>query len=164
MARTYLISRDTKPIWSKDTTSTGSGGILIVRSEREDSMRTADDEFAHFTQDVTPGLRRLAIALCADPHRAEDLLQSTLEKMYPGWGRGRIENPAAYARRVLVRTLAAEQRRGWWKRERPTDELPWVVADDAHRKTDLRIVLYQALRALPPRQRQAVVLRFLEDL
>lgn len=99
-------------------------------------MRTADDEFAHFAQDVTPGLRRLAIALCADPHRAEDLLQSTLEKMYLGWGRGRIENPAAYARRVLVRTLAAEQRRGWWKRERPVADLlgcsPGTVKRSAH--------------------------------
>jgi RNA polymerase sigma-70 factor (sigma-E family) len=123
-----------------------------------------EEEFRQFAEPAIPRLRRMAMALCHDPHRADDLVQTTLEKMYGAWPRVHgVEDPLAYARTVLVRALVSEQRRHWWTRERST-------ADAGERELappeglDDRLDLRAALRALPPRQRMAVVLRHLEDL
>lgn len=80
-----------------------------------------EEEFRQFAERAIPRLRRMAVALCRDPHRADDLVQTTLEKMYGAWPRVHgVEDPLAYARTVLVRALISEQRRHWWTRERST--------------------------------------------
>ncbi len=63
-------------------------------------------------------------------HRAEDLVQETLAKVYVRWHRrlGRpIENPAAYAQTCLVRVYISAQRRRS-QHERPV-ESPAEQAD-----------------------------------
>ena len=48
-----------------------------------------------------PWLRRVAFLLCRDWHRADDLVQTTVTKLYANWGRvGRLENLDGYARKV----------------------------------------------------------------
>jgi RNA polymerase sigma-70 factor (sigma-E family) len=127
------------------------------------------EEFREFAVAAMPRLRRLAHASCRDPHRADDLVQATLEKMYAAWPRVHgVESPHAYARTVLVRTLISEQRRHWWSREVVTDHASLDVlldaGDDPASAFDVRDELAAALSALAPRQRLAVVLRHLEDL
>lgn len=115
-----------------------------------------DEAFADFAAAALPDLRRLGYLLGGDWHRADDLVQSTLERLYPLWGRlGHVEDVDAYARRVLTRIFLAEQRRLWRRRETPRAE----PADAAGERLDVRALL----AGLPPRQRAAVVLRYLED-
>jgi RNA polymerase sigma-70 factor (sigma-E family) len=125
-----------------------------------------EDEFRGFVQAAIPRLRRVALATSRDPHRAEDLVQTTLEKLYAAWPRIHgVDDPHAYARTVLVRSLISEQRRHWWQRERSAADAGHdVVVASGSDVVDARLDLRAALAVLPTRQRMAVVLRHLEDL
>jgi RNA polymerase sigma-70 factor (sigma-E family) len=123
-----------------------------------------EDEFRAFVEAAIPRLRRLALAASRDPHRADDLVQTTLEKLYAAWPRMQaVGDPHAYARTVLVRSLISEQRRHWWSREQSVEDAGsrQAAPDRDHAQ---RLDLEAALDALPTRQRMAVVLRHLEDL
>ena len=123
-----------------------------------------DEEFTAYVAARARLLRRSAYLLCGDWHRAEDLTQSALTKVYLGWSRvRRADNVDAYVRTVLVRTYLDEQRR-MWRREQPTGESLDGVGPDPGAATDERLDLVRALGALPPRQRAAVVLRHWCDL
>lgn len=103
-------------------------------------------------------LRRVAYALCGDWHRADDLLQTAFVKLYVAWPRVRRSGSEdAYVRKILVRTAIDESRRPW-RRERATDDLPDHPAPEPAGVED-RAALFDALQALPPQQRAAVVLR-----
>ena len=133
-------------------------------------MRAEQDEsFRQFAVMAMPRLRRVAHASCRDAHRADDLVQTTLEKMYAAWPRiERVEDPLAYARTTLVRTLISEQRRHWWKAERSSDDPHRDGGDPGSAApaegVETRMVVGEALARLPERQRLVVVLRYLEDL
>lgn len=118
-----------------------------------------DDEFTEFVAAKATWLRRIAYLLSADWHRADDLVQSTITKLYVSWHRAKqVDNIDGYARKTLVNTYLAEQRSAW----RRWILLPGVVGDRAGHETDLdaALDLRTALAALPPGQRAAVVLRF----
>jgi RNA polymerase sigma-70 factor (sigma-E family) len=128
-----------------------------------------DDEFSEFVASRAGWLRKVAYLLCADWHRADDLVQETVTKLYTHWGRvSRADSVEAYARRVLVNTFLAEQRTGWGRftvrhAAGPADAEALAGAQgvaDLEAGLDLR----QALAGLPPRQRAAVVLRHYCDL
>jgi len=128
-------------------------------------MPVANDDTG-YTEYVTaklPWLRRTAYLLCQDWHRADDLLQTAITKLYINWQRAeRVENIDGYARTILVNTFLAEQRSPWWKRVVPHRE----DLDSATKATDLEAILdlRAALSALPPKQRATVVLRYYNDL
>ena len=64
--------------------------------------RDLDQDFAEFVGARWTSLYRLAYLLAASPAGAEDLLQTTLEKAYMGWGRiSAMEYPEAYVRRMI---------------------------------------------------------------
>jgi len=119
-----------------------------------------EQEYAEFARARMRPLYRAAWLLCGDPHRAEDLTQETLAKVFAHWG-PRLENPAAYAQTTLVRTWISHQRRRT-HHERPLAELPErpAASDDS----DLRLVMRAALLELGPRDRAVVVLRYLDDV
>jgi RNA polymerase sigma-70 factor (sigma-E family) len=136
---------------------------LVSSGEGEGGdVRVRDDEFVEFVQRSSVPLRRMAFLMCGDWHRAEDLVQTTLAKLYRAWSRVRgIDQREAYARQVLVRTAIDESRR-FWRRERTSGELPERASPAVD--SDLSIDLRRALAALPVRQRATVVLRHWEDL
>jgi RNA polymerase sigma-70 factor (sigma-E family) len=105
-------------------------------------------------------LRRIAYAVCGDWHRADDVLQTALTKLYLAWPRLREDtSPDAYVRRIIVRADIDERRRPAWRRERPGLE----GHDGAARPglpVEERSALFEALQALPPMQRRVVVLRY----
>jgi RNA polymerase sigma-70 factor (sigma-E family) len=120
-----------------------------------------DDEFTAFVFARGPALRRTAFLMTGDWHRAEDLTQSALAKLYVAWPRVDRLGAEDYARQVLVRTVV-DSRRRFWSRERPTAELPDVsVVED---QTESRVDLLRALASLPAEQRAILVLRFWEDM
>src|SRR5690349_8389809 len=70
-------------------------------------------------------LVRFALMLCGDPHRAEDLVQATLARLYPRWGRiEAMERPEAYVKTVLVHDHLR-----WWRR-RSSGETPTATLRD----------------------------------
>jgi RNA polymerase sigma-70 factor (sigma-E family) len=119
-----------------------------------------DEEFTAFVSAAGSRLRRTAFLMTGNWHEAEDLSQSALARLYVVWPRVRVEGAEAYARKILVRTLV-DTRRRFWKRERPTRDLPDVVV--AAPSPEDRVDLAQALSLLPVGQRAVLVLRFWED-
>jgi RNA polymerase sigma-70 factor (sigma-E family) len=126
-------------------------------------MGDRNTAFAEYFAARSQTMRGTAYLLCGDWHRAEDLVQTAFTKLYLVWNRvSRHEVLDAYTRQILVRTFLDERRRGWWRRER-------VGGDDTDRPTppdspENRLVMLQALAALPKRQRAVLVLRYWEDL
>lgn len=119
-----------------------------------------DEQYAAFVAARQAHLRRVAYALCGDWHRAEDVLQTSLVKLYLAWPRihsaGREE---AYARQIIVRATIDEARRPWRRRERSG-----IEERDVPARADLpyeeRSALLDALHELPTMQRRVVVLRY----
>ncbi|MEV6300872.1 SigE family RNA polymerase sigma factor [Actinoplanes sp. NPDC051861] len=124
-----------------------------------------DEQFHHFVATRRAGLVRTATLLTAgDAHLAEDLVQSTLTKLYVAWPAfRRADNPDGYLRRVLVNALTDERRRWWRRRERPMAEVPDHAATEIV-GTEVADGLRAALSQLPPRMRAALVFRYFYDL
>lgn len=124
------------------------------------TRRRHDEDFVDFVNGSSARLLTVAWMLTADPHRAEELVQECLERVYVRWARVRTGNPHAYARRVLVNLHTDSWRKG--RREVLTALVPdQPVA--AGRGGD-RVDLVRALQQLPRRERQCVVLRHYLDL
>ena len=124
-------------------------------------MHSDDPELREFLSHRRNALLRSAYLMCGDAHTAEDLVQNTLIKVVMARrGRRRVDHIDAYARRILVTTFIASQKR-FWNRERPHDELP--DAPGRVGDADLGLAVRQALQCLAPRQRAVLVLRFFED-
>ncbi|MEU1009745.1 SigE family RNA polymerase sigma factor [Streptomyces sp. NPDC005890] len=134
-----------------------------------DGKQTRNEEFQSFVVGRWPRLVRTAFLLTGERHAAEDLVQSTLEQVYAAWRRvGAADDPEAYVRRVMINAHARRHRRRLREFLAPKDDSGLVreVADTGDRiaQADDRSALLKALAQLPPRQREAVVLRYWEDL
>lgn len=119
-----------------------------------------DEGFTRFVVTRRAQLFRTAYLLCGDPHKAEDVVQVALAKLYVAWPRvSRMDSVEAYARRTVVNAHLDEVRRPW-RRERPVadSELDRRV-EGPERRSDDEDALWQALRDLAPGQRRVVVLR-----
>nr|WP_234343296.1 SigE family RNA polymerase sigma factor [Streptomyces sp. NRRL F-5123] len=111
-----------------------------------------------------PRLVRTAYLLTGDHHEAEDLVQTTLAKVYLGWSRiSRLDEPDAYVHRALTNNNLSR-----FRRRRVvhllTARLPERSRPAATGRVETRASLVVALAALPPRMRAVVVLRYWEDL
>lgn len=125
------------------------------------SRNLTEQDFEEFTTVQLPKLLGLARALTRNPHDAWDLTQETLARLGERWGRTRLDAPAAYARTVMVRLNIDRIR-----------QLRREMSGLAHREPSSPTTftgeydgwLTEALAALPPRQRTALALRYVEDL
>lgn len=115
-----------------------------------------DEDFGAYVEQRRSQLYSAAWLLCGDPHRAEDLVQDALTKLYIAWPKvSRVGNMDAYVRRMLVNGHIDDGRRPW-RRERLTSALPDAPVLEPVEDSD---ELWLALRALPAGQRRVVVLR-----
>ena len=108
---------------------------------------TAAEEFVEFATAASPRLRRMAFLLCGDWHAAEDLVQTTLAKVFVSWHKIRRQDAEhAYAARTLINSYLADKRR---KRstEILTGELPERPVQPPGLET--RIIVLNALATLP---------------
>ncbi|MGL5823889.1 MAG: SigE family RNA polymerase sigma factor [Nocardioides sp.] len=124
-------------------------------------MRSAEQDAAYveFVAARQLHFRRVAYALCGDWHRADDMVQVALTKLYLAWPRIRREgSEEAYVRRVIVTSNIDEHRR-WWRRHEviglPEKDEPAPVG----MSVEDRSALIDNLQRLPVMQRKAVVLR-----
>jgi RNA polymerase sigma-70 factor (sigma-E family) len=118
--------------------------------------------FEDFVSREQPALLRLAVLLAGDRGHAEDLVQTALLKTYRHWDRITARGePTAYVRRVLVTTHTS-----WRRRLSSTEQVMESLPDsaDPYSQREDDDDLRSALRALPPRMRTAVVLRYYADL
>ena len=118
-------------------------------------------DFEAFVDARRDALLRTAYLLTGDHHDAEDLVQTTLIKVVPKWGRIN-HRPEAYVRQVLARESVSRWRSRRW-REVSTDVLPDAMHDGQIDSAD-RIALLEDLRKLSTRQRAVLVLRYFDDL
>jgi RNA polymerase sigma-70 factor (sigma-E family) len=123
-----------------------------------------DTEFVEFVTAQRTALLRMARLLTAgDDAGAEDLVQTTLTRLYLHWPRvRRVGNPVGYARTSLTHAFVDEQRRAYKRRELTTDVTTDRAVQDEDR--DLANLVLGALAQLAPRQRAVVVLRHFLDL
>jgi RNA polymerase sigma-70 factor (sigma-E family) len=112
-------------------------------------------------------LVRLALIMVGDLATAEDVVQDVFERLHRGWHR--LDQPAsglAYARSSVLNACRSVHRRNAVARQHAPRLMsalsePWT--DIASPLAD-RSELAQALRALPRRQREVLVLRYYADL
>jgi RNA polymerase sigma-70 factor (sigma-E family) len=126
-------------------------------------MSERDAAFSEYFAARSDAMRGTAFLLCGDWHRAEDLVQTAFTKLYLHWNRvTRHEALDPYVRQMLVRAYIDDGRRARWRRE--ASQASPIERAAAPVTSDDRLVLVQALAAVPPRQRAVLVLRYWEDL
>lgn len=147
--------RDHGTGWGR-AAAAGGGGAAGATRERL--------EFREYVVARRGALLRAAYTLTRNRADAEDLVQAALAKTYQAWDR--IENEGAldgYVRRAIVNAHIS-----WWRRRRleeyPTDDLPETAVADHSGDSALQDTLRRALDRLPSRMREAVVLRYYEDM
>ena len=120
-----------------------------------------DAEFREFVEARYAELLRVAYLLTGSAHEAEDLVQTALVKVMRRWRR--VDDPMAYLRRAMI-----NQNISTWRRFRMREIVTETVPERSHRDpAELiaqRQTVHAALRALPPRMRAIVVLRYVADL
>ncbi|WP_405885619.1 SigE family RNA polymerase sigma factor [Streptomyces sp. NBC_01136] len=125
-----------------------------------------DGDFAAYATVAWPRLVRTAHMLTGDFHEAEDLVQTTLAKVYARWRRIPRDDVDFYVRRSLVNNNLSRIR----KRRVVQLLMPFLPErvqqpEPGHAEAiERRAALDQALTALSARQRAVVVLRYWEDL
>lgn len=122
-----------------------------------------DGDFQEFFASQYGSLCRLGYWLTGDRDQGEELAQEALVRAYWRWAIvRRLDRPLDYARKVLVNRYRSLLRRALVEarhagRVRPPADLEPADHDGS-------LVLWAAVRRLPPRQRAVVVLRYQEDL
>jgi len=129
----------------------------MERSEADDVVvtTTVDDPTSLYRR-THPGAVRLALAMVDLPSVAEDIAQDAFAQVWLRWDR--LDNPEAYLRTCVVNLCRRELRRRALRRRPAPDPPTTGPADDQAR------LLLDVVRALPPRRRAVVVLRFYEGL
>ena len=128
------------------------------------------DDYTEYVEAAWPRLFRTAYALTGDVNRADELLQSTLVKVYVNWRKVvRAEAPDAYVRRIMVNEGTSFWRSRRHRREvltaEPRTDLHSLRGGGAPEADfDTSDELWHLVQALPSRQRAVVVLRYYEDL
>lgn len=120
-------------------------------------------DFVEFAAAYSEQLRRTAYLLCGDPHRASDLTQEALIRLYVAWPRLDDNGLRSYARRAVA-SAAIDFSRKRSSQETPVDGSPDSIGPDPSEAATERLVMLASLAKLPPRQRACVVLRYYEDL
>lgn len=106
------------------------------------------------------GLVRIAASVVGDQETAEDVVQDVFAALPE-----RMDNPRSYlTTAVFNRSRSVLRRRKVALRLRVWEQAPAESADQHTLRQDERERVLAAVRALPDRQREVVVLRYLEEL
>jgi RNA polymerase sigma-70 factor (sigma-E family) len=134
-----------------------------ARRGRGSSVAGELAEFGDFVRASLPGLLRYGHALTGNPHDAADLVQTVLEKIGSRWTQvqHKTGDPLAYIRRSMANAHVSRWRRTKW--ENLVADIP-DTQPFSHANPFEHEPLWQALRALPPRQRAVLALRYYEGL
>jgi RNA polymerase sigma-70 factor (sigma-E family) len=117
-------------------------------------------DLREFVRSRYTDLLRTAFLLTGSSHEAEDLVQGALLRVMRHWDG--IDDPLPYVRRTIVNLYLNGLRRR--TRELVTGLLPERAVRDSTDRVAERSTLWPALRALPPRTRAVIVLRYWMDM
>ena len=121
------------------------------------------EEFADFVHANFSSLMTIAVAVSGSRVEAEDLVQTALTNAYPRWHKIRPDQALGYLRRSIVNAHVSR-----WRRHRGAEfsvaEPPEATIFAGTHGVEDRLTLVPMVRALPPRQRAVIVLRYLCDL
>jgi RNA polymerase sigma-70 factor (sigma-E family) len=139
--------------------------LVVEQGVPADVPSQRDEEFAAYMTARQPSLLRTAYLLTGDRHTAEDLVQTSLAKLYLSWDKvQRRELVDGYVRRILVNEHNSLWRRAWKRREVSSDTLPDVQGSYDRHDDGSSGALWQFVQTLPRRQRAVIVLRYYEEL
>jgi RNA polymerase sigma-70 factor (sigma-E family) len=125
----------------------------------------SEQEFEAYFRARRESVRRTAFLLCGDWHRADDHAQAAFVALHRHWRRIRDRGALdAWMRRTLVRAVVDESRRPWRRERAVAAPEPLATVPGDAEAVATRHALVDGLRAVPPRQRAVLVLRFLEGL
>ena len=126
-----------------------------ARPRRTDAADSIVVDFGELFRSQRPRMLRLARLLLGSDGPAEDVVHDAFVNVYRRYDR--IDNPVSYLRTSVVNGCRGEQRKLAIRRRFSTRLAPRESAGPHE-------YLLDALDALPPRQRVAIVLRYYEDL
>jgi len=116
-----------------------------------------ESAFAWLFRDEYPAIVRTAYLMLGDREAAEDVAQEAFVRLYARWRKvSRYDRPGAWVRRVAIREASRARRR--------PRALALVPEQPGAAEAPADLDLRRALLSLPPNQRAAVVLHYLEDL
>lgn len=127
------------------------------------SDETSDREgaFRDVFEKQQPALTRLAFAICGNWSSAEECVADAIGRTWVRWDSGHVENLDTYVRRAVVNTaVGLVRRRGRRRRLRAPGENLAQGPEDAVAGGDWA---RRAVLRLPPKHREVVVLRYLDD-
>jgi RNA polymerase sigma-70 factor (ECF subfamily) len=125
-------------------------------------MTAAHPEFERFFLDEHPKLVALGLAWTGDRDAARDLAQEALTRAHTSWSTvALLDLPGAWVRRVMI-DLLIDRHRDRGRQVRLVAELAPVRPVDP--PDSASGPWWEAVRALPTRERAAVTLHYLEDL
>ena len=152
-----------KPIEVEHQGIPGGGASLLERTNAERDEQVA----ALFDRHYVP-MCRLAFVILGDHALAEEIVMEALLKTFAGWGRLReIDRADAYLRRAVVNLCRSRIRRKMIEvrvNAEARGRAPRAKPDWDPESHETNRLVMEAVRALPERQRAAVVLRYYDDL
>jgi RNA polymerase sigma factor (sigma-70 family) len=154
------------------------GGTVSLEGKRPQSEDVAENEDAAGPEDRSASdfaelfevhhlpAFRLALLICGgETTTAEDAVSEAFARVFQRWKEGGVDDFGPYLRRSVVNQVKRTMLRRMIDRRAqplmvdPSAGMPTLEDEVLHRQ-----FVWGALRALPPRQRTAVVLRYYEAL
>jgi RNA polymerase sigma factor (sigma-70 family) len=121
-------------------------------------MRADRGEYEEVFRTAYSSVLRTAFLVLHDRGRAEEVTQDGFLRLYERWSQAvTYDHPVAWVRKVVVRDAIRRAERE--RRQRPT----LVLVDRGTSDQVPDVDLLHAVAALPPRQRAAVALFYLDD-
>ena len=151
----------------------GTGAHLRAAAAVSDATTGRDQQITDLFVTHYDGLCRLAALLLGDPSGAEEVVQEAFLRTFSGWWRIRHPERANWYLRTAVINLCRSRLRRRSTEDRSNRK---IYATDPERQgaggfgtdgvdaSDDALVVMDAVRALPSRQRETVILRYYDDL
>ena len=139
-----------------------AGRADVAREDRGDATGAVTDLFREHHLELV----RLALVMVGDLATAEDVVQDAFERLHRGWhGLRQPSSGLAYVRSSVLNGCRSAHRRAAVARKHASQLAePSPSGPDAASAADDRGELAVALRRLPRRQREVLVLRYYLDL
>ncbi|WP_328467823.1 SigE family RNA polymerase sigma factor [Actinoplanes sp. NBC_00393] len=120
--------------------------------------------FEEFVTARLGALLRYATALTCDPYLADDIVGEVLVRSSSRWRRiERMEQPEAYVKRMVLNEFLSTRRRRGRTVPMSHEQLDSrAEGSDPHAVLPERDALMRSVRALPPKQRAVIALRYFE--